>query len=680
MTSSFKRGALRTVLTLLASALFSQPAGATPHKPHAAGQHHAPSGHHAAASSHHGKSQAGHAAHGTRSSPAGRSGRTGGRSGRHGAVTRAELPLDTTHIDPARFDAASIEFLHGLLALTPVSASQAGYHVHTPPGGTPLLLDHALDDVSPAGYAALCAYQRTWLSRFDQLDARQLSDAQRADLAMLQDNLHLGLLDCHAVESFRHRPDQYAETLGQALFLPLSQDPDGTGDGVPAALDRLAQFARFISQAQRTLQNADPVYVGAASEEIAGTIELVQTTLRERASARPATAQRYAALAPAAVRALQGFDSWVRQTLAKRAAPRGWRMGGALYTQQFNYTMHAALSPDALLQQAEQEMLAVRADMLALALPQHQRLFPEHGDHADLAAADRQNRVIREVLDTIADDHESAANLRTHIEADLGDIAAFIRNRNLLTLGATDNLKVIDTPVFLRASYGVAGFQAPPPLEPHGEAQYWVTPIGADTPADRAESKLREYNNPTLKWLSIHEALPGHYVQFEHANQVQPADRRLLRALLGNGAYVEGWAEYIAQQMMDAGYQADDWRFRLSMRKIRLRLLANTILDVRLHTRNMNDAEAMQLMTGMAFQTSAEAEGKLRRAKLSAVQLSTYYAGLSGWQALRRDVEQRDGSAFNAQQFHDRALGEGPVPLAVLRTLFSLPAGPSAMH
>ena len=129
-------------------------------------------------------------------------------------------------------------------------------------------------------------------------------------------------------------------------------------------------------------------------------------------------------------------------------------------------------------------------------------------------------------------------------------------------------------------------------------------------PDDQAESKLREYNNYTLKWLTIHEALPGHYIQFEHLNSIQPESRRLLRSLFGNGAYVEGWAEYIAQVMMDEGYLNHDPRFRLVMRKIRLRLLANTILDVRMHTMGMTDRQAMEMMTTAGFQTQAEAAGK----------------------------------------------------------------------
>jgi uncharacterized protein (DUF885 family) len=121
--------------------------------------------------------------------------------------------------------------------------------------------------------------------------------------------------------------------------------------------------------------------------------------------------------------------------------------------------------------------------------------------------------------------------------------------------------------------------------------------------------------------------------------------------------------------MMDEGYLDHDPRFLLVMRKIRLRLLSNVILDVRMHTANMTDPQAMELMTKEAFQTQAEAEGKLRRAKLTSVQLPTYYVGLHDWLSLRKDYQARMGAKFNLAEFHNRALDEGPLPITLLRGL-----------
>jgi uncharacterized protein (DUF885 family) len=296
-------------------------------------------------------------------------------------------------------------------------------------------------------------------------------------------------------------------------------------------------------------------------------------------------------------------------------------------------------------------------------------MYPEHTDHGNLSAHDRENKIISEVLQKVSDEHTQRDQLMATVKSDLGTIKQFIIEKKIVTLSDRDNLKVIPTPVFMRGIYSVAGFASAPPLEPTAEAQYWVTPIDPKTPDAQAESKLREYNKYALYWLSIHEALPGHYVQAEHANNLQPESRRVMRNLFGNGAYIEGWAEYIAQVMMDEGFLNNDPKFHLVMRKLRLRLLANTILDVRMQTMNMSDTEAMDLMVNECFQTQAEADGKLRRAKLSSTQLPTYYVGKKDWLQLRKDYQAAMGQKFNLAEFHNKVLDQGPLPIMYLRQM-----------
>jgi uncharacterized protein (DUF885 family) len=150
---------------------------------------------------------------------------------------------------------------------------------------------------------------------------------------------------------------------------------------------------------------------------------------------------------------------------------------------------------------------------------------------------------------------------------------------------------------------------------------------------------------------------------------VEPERRRLLRNLYGNGCYVEGWAEYIAQVMMDEGFAGNSPKFRLMMRKIRLRLLANTILDVRMQTMGMTDEQAMELMLKDAFQTQAEADGKLQRAKLSSTQLPTYYVGYREWMRLRQDYQKARGNDFDMLKYHDMVLDLGPLPIDAVRQI-----------
>jgi uncharacterized protein (DUF885 family) len=246
-----------------------------------------------------------------------------------------------------------------------------------------------------------------------------------------------------------------------------------------------------------------------------------------------------------------------------------------------------------------------------------------------------------------------------------------VRSHHLLTLSSRDNLQVIDTPEFMRGIYGVGGFNPAPALEPQLGAFYWVTPIPKNWPPKRVESKLREYNFYHLKLLTIHEAMPGHYVQFEFADDIQPKSRRVLRALWGSGTYVEGWAVYAEQLMLDQGYLDHSPELRLTLQKEMLRVLANTILDVRLHTMGMTDQEALDLMEKDTFQETEEATAKLQRAKLSSCQLPTYFVGWRDWLRLRDAYQQMKGPAFDLREFHDRALSEGAIPLPALTRLLT---------
>jgi uncharacterized protein (DUF885 family) len=147
--------------------------------------------------------------------------------------------------------------------------------------------------------------------------------------------------------------------------------------------------------------------------------------------------------------------------------------------------------------------------------------------------------------------------------------------------------------------------------------------------------------------------------------------RRILRAVFGNGAYVEGWAVFATEMMLDAGYLDNNPELRLTFDKQQLRVVANTILDVRLQTMGMTDEQALKLMIYDCFQEKEEAVGKLRRAKLSSTQLPTYFTGWRDWHRVRDRYKEAHGGNLNLKEFNERALKEGPVPLPVLSRLLT---------
>jgi uncharacterized protein (DUF885 family) len=586
------------------------------------------------------------------------------------ALGQTKNMSDTQSRDP-KFAKLAEQYMYESLAISPVSASFAGYHKHMDPKtGKTTELDALLDDVSPRGYEEQVAFYRSWQNRFrTEVNPKALNLGDQADWRLIDDNIALSLLQLQKIQPQRFNPTTQVELLGNGLFLPLSQNYASQEVRVGHVLSRVEAIPQFLAAAKQTLAEADPVFISTAKMENDGNVDLIETTLKEQIPAGSAQRKRYEQAAPKAIAALKDFNQWLDSDLGKRQTTHTWRLGKELYPEKFRLVMQTPVTPDDLLRTTESELKSTRAEMLVIAEPMHSQMYPDHTDHSDLPAHDRENKIIGEVLQKVSDEHTQRDQLMDTVKSNLGAIRQFILEKKIVTLTDRDNLKVIPTPPFMRGIYSVAGFASAPPLEPTAEAQYWVTPIDPKMPDAQAESKLREYNKYALYWLSIHEALPGHYVQAEHANNLQPESRRVMRNLFGNGAYVEGWAEYIAQVMMDEGFLNNDPRFHLVMRKLRLRLLANTILDIRMQAMNMSDQQAMDLMVNECFQTQAEADGKLRRAKLSSTQLPTYYVGKRDWLQLRKDYQAAMGTKFNLSEFHNKVLDQGPLPIMYLRQM-----------
>ena len=570
-----------------------------------------------------------------------------------------------------KFAKLSEEFIHETLALSPSSASQAGYHQHLDPKtGKTVALDALLDDVRAAGIAEQRRVYAQWRERFHaEAPLASLGTQDAADWRLIDDQISLSLLEFDRIQNYKHNPTVYVELLGGALFQPFTEQYAPEDVRLADILSRLAAIPRFLDQARSQLVDADPIFIKVAVEENDGNLDLIQNSIAPAFRAEPKLKAQFDQIAPSAVEALKNFSRWLEGDLAKHKTERTWRLGKDLYAERFRLVMETPITPDQVLTDAERELKATRAEMLEIALPLHKQYLPEHDDHASLSAQQRENKVIGEVLQRISEDHPKRDDLTQTVKDDLAGIQQFISEKKIVSLKSRDNLKVIPTPPFMRGIYSVAGFHSAPPLDPKAEAQYWVTPVDPKMPEEKAESKLREYNNWVLKWLSIHDALPGHYVQAEHGNEIQPVTRRLVRSLYGNGPYGEGWAEYIAQVMMQQGFADNDPRYRISYLKIWLRSVGNAILDVRLQTMGMTDNEAMSFMMNEAFQTRAEAEGKLQRAKLSSTQLPTYYVGTSAWWRLRNTYEAAKGKDFTLVDFHDQALDQGALPVPWLESI-----------
>jgi uncharacterized protein (DUF885 family) len=539
---------------------------------------------------------------------------------------------------PPDFEKMSHDLIYGSLALSPVSATQAGLHNYN---NVPL--DELIDDYSAPGLDQIRKFYQEYQAQFAALDQNKLDKEQKADLQLINDNIGLQLLELDTIQSYKHNPTIYVELAGNSVFAPYMLKYAPKEKRFRDITRRLEKMPALFGQAKANLTDAPEVWNRVAREESQGNIDLIDKTLR--AEVPDSIKADYDKAAGPALAAIKDFNTYLETTLSKKTSD--WRLGKEKYAKKFQYVIDIGKTPEELLAGAEADLRSMRQDMAKLAAP----------------------KTVKQALDDIAARHATPDTYMAEARKDLDQAREFVRVKGLLTVPTRSNLEVTETPEFMRGIYAVGGFNPAPALEPQLGAFYWITPIPKNWPPDRVASKLREYNNYGLQQLTIHEAMPGHYVQFEYANDVLPESRRLLRNLWGNVPYVEGWAFYTQQMTSDEGYLDNSKDLKLTFYKQALRALANTILDIRLQTMGMTDQKALDLMIKDTYQEKEEATAKLQRAQLSSCQLPTYYAGWKGWLAAREQFQQSQGSAYSLRAFHDRALRESAVPLPALMTL-----------
>lgn len=543
------------------------------------------------------------------------------------------------------------DFIKTSLALQPVAATQVGYHQHLG-----VVLDEILDDYSPKAVQQQRAFYANIHARIDRMNQSKLTLEEQVDLDIIRGQCEAQLLEWNTLQSYRHNPTTYVELIGNAIYSPFVLKYAPEDDRIKHIIARLEKIPKFLDIAKKNLVDSPESWNEVAQQENQGTIELIDRTIREKIP--EALRSPYSKSAAKAIASLQSFNTFLKNDLSKHRSD--WRLGKEKYGYKFKYALDTGQTPEQTLKDAEAELQRIRGDMQKWATALYPKQYPGKTPPSDL------NTLVSAVLDKIALQHTTPDKFFSDVQRDLAETTRFVRDHRLMLLPSGNNLQVIPTPEFMRGLFGVAGFVTAPPLEPKLGAFFWVTPLSEDK--ERAESKLREYNYYGLKILTIHEAMPGHYVQAEYANQIEPKWHRALRTAFYNNPYVEGWAVYATQLLIDEGYQPTP-EMQLTFGKQMLRVVANAILDVRLHTMGMTDQQAIDLMIKDTFQEKEEATAKLQRAKLSSCQLPTYFAGWRGWLDIRDRYKKKNGAAFRLAEFHERALKEGGVPLPELSKL-----------
>lgn len=546
----------------------------------------------------------------------------------------------------ARYEAVAKGFVEKLLKTHPETATGLGDHRY----------DSLTSDYSMKGEAADRKLYHETLAALQAIPAADLSPDDAVDSSILQNQLHASLFDIEVMHVSAREPLNYNPSQG--IYLLLARDYAPLKQRLEAVRARLLAFPAIVAAAKKNLKNPPRVFTETAISQNKGAIALVREELDEYLKQEPSMRARLAPARKVAAAALEDYGHWLEKDLLPRSNG-DFRIGAEHFREKLRYALDSDLTPEQILAGAESELQHTQQAMYDTALPLYRGYFPGKPTEGV-----ERKVIIRAVLDKIAETHSDNNDIVPKAKQKLAEATEFVRSHHLLTL-PQDPIQVIVMPEFQR---GVAVAYCDPsgPLEKNGATFYAISPTPADWTPERAASFFREYNDAMLNDLTVHEAMPGHYVQLALANKVTKSTS--VRDLFNSGTFVEGWATYAEQFMADAGFGGPETK--MEQMKMRLRLIINAMLDQKIHAGSMTEAEAMKLMMDEGYQEEGEAAGKWRRALLTSTQLSTYFVGNMELNALARDLKAKTGGDWQA--VHDSMLSHGSIATKYTRRLSGL--------
>lgn len=549
-----------------------------------------------------------------------------------------------------RFAKLSARYLDEFPRLSPISATTIGDHRY----------DLIVDDVTPTARQQQRGFDERYLNELRQIDRAQLSRENQVDYVMLKHELERDLWSLDHLQEWAWNPVQYTQLTGGAIYGLMAREFAPVDQRLVSVAARLEQFPKLFEQIRATLEPArvPAVHAETAAKQNRGVISILDNMVRPHQHRLNAADQtRLVKAMDVATAAVEQHQKWLETELVPKAGG-DFRVGPKLFDEKLRFTLASDLTRQEIRERAEFEMKRVRAEMYALA-----RGVLTDRKLPDTATDDEQQTAIAAAIDMACAQVPPRDGVVPAAEDSMKVTTAFVRERNLVTI-PPDPLAIIIMPEFQRG-VSVAYCDSPGPLEVGQKTFYAVAPLPTDWTDEQVKSFLREYNLRSIHNLTVHEAMPGHFLQIAHANR-HPSK---LRAVLSSGVYVEGWACYTEQMMSEEGFLNRDPLMRLVTLKWYLRSISNSILDQAVHVDGIRREDAMRLMTRDAFQEEREAAGKWIRAQLTSTQLSTYFVGYQDHRDTRKAAEAKWRDDFALKRYHDGLLSYGAPPLRFARAL-----------
>lgn len=546
------------------------------------------------------------------------------------------------------------EYINDLVNFSPVAATLTGNHS----------ADHKLDRVDEVGRAQYRELLLEYIRALEALDSDAMSRANQIDADLLMNTLQSDLWAHDELQEWAWNPLTYINLSGSAIYGLVARDFAPLETRLRNVTSRLLQIPRFLEQSRSAIepQRVPKIHAETAIRQNPGLASIIDTMIVPDMDTLGDADQRALADAIEIARdAVAEHQAWLEEDLLPQAAGE-FRIGAELYDIKLKFALNSPMSRKEITARAEQEYERVRNEMYEVAMQVYERVHP-YTAFPDNPDEPYKQAIIRAALEEAYQELPPRDGIVDVAKQQLQQATDFVIENNIVTM-PDEPVEIIIMPEFQRG-VSVAYLDPPGPLDREQPAFYAVAPLPADWSEEQVQSFLREYNLYSIQDLTIHEGVPGHYLQIALSNRYPSA----LRSVLWSGPFVEGWGVYAEQMMIAEGYLNHDPLMKLINLKWYLRAVTNAIIDSAIHVDGMNRESAMNLMIEGGFQEEREAAGKWVRAQLSSAQLSTYFVGYQEHIEMRAAVEKAWGDDFSLRRYHDQALSYGSPPVKYVRAL-----------
>ncbi len=557
----------------------------------------------------------------------------------------SSVSAHATADQPAAFRALVDRFYDAALPYEPTEATSLGIHGY----------DAKLEDWSHATIQAEVRGLHYYMSKFDAFSADGLDQSTRGDLTMMRNSLRSQLLTLETIKPWQTNPDSYSSGITNAAFTLMERDFAPPDDRLRSLIARERQMPRVLDEARQNLVNPPQIYSEIAIEQLPDEISFFRNDVPEafRKATDPELKAQFAKSNAAVIAALESYQQWVQSDLLPRSHGN-FRFGADTFAKKLQY---------------DEMVTTPLPQLLAIGMADLRR---NQAEFARVAKLIDPTKDPKQVLDELTADHPAQGALLAAFHDQFSGLIQFIRAKKIITIPSDVEPVLEETPPFERATTQ-ASMDPPGPFETHSTTAYFnvTLPEKSWTPEHIADY-LGIFNVGTITSTAVHEAYPGHYVQFLWVNTTNLSK---VRKIVTANTNVEGWAHYCEQMMLDEGYGqpgagAKDAReanlIRLGQLTDALLRDARFVVAIRMHTGDMTLPQAQDFFVNEGYQLRSVADVEVKRGTSDATYLY-YTLGKLEIMKLREDVRKKQGSAFSLQTFHDDFMRQGGAPIPIVR-------------